>query len=497
PSPPPPRPPSPSLLRPYPLPPPPQLSSPPASPLPRPPPSPLPPPPPLPPPSPTPPQPPSLPQELKTALLLLPNGDIVDQLRSLVLMDIGKIPRVRGSLSALVEFFWKPEIDDQPNAVFDLFEEYMVEVLHDFMDQGQIKDVASLTAGLQSFASLYGVSSYGNLQKGIYLAELMGRITELGPKFFSSSDPSSIALVLPYFVTLGTLKLTMLREQYTMYKQLYGMDDPDSAQHLAALQRAIRNYTSDIVVAARETIMNWRGSKFHYEEVQPTWPCYVDTYWAWDDAESCTPNVQNSTCLWNIVTSSSGESNSSDAKQNVQNALERHKKSVMEELDMRLTHLLLPTRLWPYLDPTNPNSPVVQTNDTWSTYFGACSSITFENNTPKETIITGVAVSYSSSNVKGLGVLYSNVSGSAYGLVRDSIVRLDADEVIVNANGWEGGTLNQLVFVTSKGRKIGGGGPGGSFFSSGAGRLISISAYNGTNSSLDCIRFLWREYILE
>ncbi|GIM14556.1 hypothetical protein Vretimale_17463, partial [Volvox reticuliferus] len=147
PSPPPPRPPSPSLLRPYPLPPPPQLSSPPASPLPRPPPSPLPPPPPLPPPSPTPPQPPSLPQELKTALLLLPNGDIVDQLRSLVLMDIGKIPRVRGSLSALVEFFWKPEIDDQPNAVFDLFEEYMVEVLHDFMDQGQIKDVASLTAG--------------------------------------------------------------------------------------------------------------------------------------------------------------------------------------------------------------------------------------------------------------------------------------------------------------------------------------------------------------
>ncbi|GIL91515.1 hypothetical protein Vretifemale_19123 [Volvox reticuliferus] len=413
-------------------------------------------------------------------------------------MDIGKIPRVRGSLSALVEFFWRPEIYDQPNAVFDMFEEYTVEVLHDFMDQGQIKDVASLTAGLQSFASLYGVSSYGNLQKGIYLAELIGRITELGPKFFSSSDPSSIAQVLPYFVTLGTLKLTMLREQYTMYKQLYGMDDPDSAQHLAALQRAIRNYTSDIVVAAREIIMNWRGSKFHYEEVQPNWPCYVDTYWAWDDAESCIPNVQNSTCLWNIV-SSSGEGNSSDAKQNVQNALERHKKSIMEELDMRLTHLLLPTRLWPYLDPTDPNLPAVRINDTWSTYFGACSSITFENSTPKETNITGVAVSYSSSHVEGLGVLYSNVSGSAYGLVRDSIVRLDADEVIVNANGWdtEGGTLNQLVFVTSKGRKIGGGGPGGSYFSSGAGRLIAISAYNGTNSSLDCIRFLWREYILE
>ncbi|GIM09166.1 hypothetical protein Vretimale_13037 [Volvox reticuliferus] len=493
---------------PSPLPPPPPspLPPPPPSPLPPPPPSPLPPPPlppppspppsplPPPPPSPAPPPPPSLPPQLTTALLLLPTGDIVDQLRSLVLMDIGKIPRVRGSLSALVEFFWKPDTDDKPYKVFNMFEGYMAEVLHNFMDEARMKEMATLTAGLQSFASLYGVSSYGNLQKGIYLAELMGRITELGPKFFSSSDPSSIAQVLPYFITLGTLKLTMLREQYTMYKQLYGMDDPDSAHHLAALQQAIRYYTSSIIVAARDIIMNWRESKFHYEDVQPTWPCYVNTYWAWDDAESCTPNVQNSTCLWNIV-SSSGDSNSSNAKKNVQNALERHKKSVMEELDMRLTHLLLPTRLWPYLDPTNPNLPVVRINDTWSTYFGACSSITFEDN-PTEATITGVAISYS-SHVEGLGVLYSDVSGGAYGLVRDSIVRLDGDEVIVNAKGQEGGTVNQLVFVTSKGRKIGGGGLDGSFFSSGAGRLIAISAYNGTNSSLDCIRFLWREYIFE
>ncbi|GIL91529.1 hypothetical protein Vretifemale_19119 [Volvox reticuliferus] len=147
--------------------------------------------------------------------------------------------------------------------------------------------------------------------------------------------------------------------------------------------------------------------------------------------------------------------------------------------------------------PPSNLAKVVRINDTWSTSFGACSSITFENYTSKETTITGVAVSYSSSHVEGLGALYSDVSGSAYGLVRDSIVRLDTDEVIVNAKGREGGTLNQLVFVTSKDRKIGGGGPGGSFFSSGAGRLIAISAYNGTNSSLECIRFLWREYILE
>ncbi|RKL51810.1 hypothetical protein BFJ70_g525 [Fusarium oxysporum] len=128
------------------------------------------------------------------------------------------VPVVGGLLSGLLSASW-PDPENK-GLVWEDIEDKMTEGLHkvmrDYLDQEP-----------------------GSVEKGQYFTSLVTALSHDQPFYFDDKTPWDN---LAYFVSVGTLQLTVLREQHLFYSQIYGHEDHQAAKDKKDLEDAVKKY---------------------------------------------------------------------------------------------------------------------------------------------------------------------------------------------------------------------------------------------------------------
>ncbi|MFL6283477.1 MAG: jacalin-like lectin, partial [Pyrinomonadaceae bacterium] len=306
--------------------------------------------------------------------------------------------------------------------------------------------------GIRKTIILYQETSIGSPQKGQYFTNVLSALAQAEPNFFDPRDPQK---VLTYFVALGTVKLTMMREQALFYKEIYGTADLDKDKHLENLKKTIKDYKA-AGDKSRAKALEWRLGLIRLEHRQEH-PIGV--------------LGPTTTDIWSVVDSFDGGGGSwqrnsltggdPDPEGNARRELERRTSLVRDQYSAELDSFLAPAYLWPYLDPTNPDKPKRKAVVTADGFYGGTKESAFDDN-PGGQPITRIVV-HAGSRVDGVEVFYGGKSGGLHGKRGGNTFALDLQpgESVVGVYGRSGAVLDSLYFETDRGHILGGGGRGG------------------------------------
>jgi hypothetical protein len=188
---------------------------------------------------------------MKTELKL--ERDINERLEILVRGITSCTPYVGGAISGVIGFFW-PDSEHDPYAVWNEVKQYVLDLVRELISQEKLHDLEYKLEGIRKTLVDYQNTSLGVPAKGQWFTNVLSSLDIAEPSFFDKRAPEK---TLPYFVSMGTIKLSTLREQYLFYKEIYLVADPDKNQHLKLLQDKIKEYKDGSLVA-KTTAMKWR-----------------------------------------------------------------------------------------------------------------------------------------------------------------------------------------------------------------------------------------------
>ncbi|EXL97506.1 hypothetical protein NOF04DRAFT_7474 [Fusarium oxysporum II5] len=144
------------------------------------------------------------------------------------------VPVVGGLLSGLLSALWP-----DPENKGLVWEDIEDKVMRDYLDQEP-----------------------GSVEKGQYFTSLVTALSHDQPFYFDDKTPWDN---LAYFVSVGTLQLTVLREQHLFYSQIYGHEDHQAAKHKKDLEDAAKKY-----LTARNQIVA-ECLKYHKDQIKEEW----------------------------------------------------------------------------------------------------------------------------------------------------------------------------------------------------------------------------------
>lgn len=410
------------------------------------------------------------------AHLDLSADNVLTRFGSVVSGVVTLIPEVGGVISGIVKFLW-PNLNN-PEDVWNDVKAQAKALLQDLLDEQKAADMEKRLQGLGLLLTDYVTTSLGTPQKGQRFTQILGELDLDEPYFFDQTSPEK---TLTYFVNLGTIEIAVLREQYEHYAEIYStpgnpVSDPDQGTHLQILQARIKRYC-DAANQARARAMEWRKSLVSIEVTGKslTGTCYnvVDRYDGWHTAE-----------------------NNYDLGE-VQSDHDKRVKIVENQYGAALDILLFPMRIWRYFDPKTPEHPKLTALYYAAGPFGGKTGTPFTDS-PGDEAVTEILVR-SGTRVDGIQLTYGETKGPLHGGSSGSptSIALEPDETIIAAYGKYGDTVDQMFFRTSKGREVGGGGPGGVSWSSIAPgenpTLAHIAGIQGS-SSLESITLYWVDY---
>ena len=412
-------------------------------------------------------------------LSLTDGSDINSRLRDLVIGIAGNVPEVGSALAGLLQFLWPVDSTD-PQAIWNQMKDYVTALVKDLISTEYALNLEKNLAGIHNVLTKYNSLSYGIPAKGEWFTNALAAIELVEPYFFDDRNPEK---TLPYFMAMGTLKLTLLREQYIFYTKIYNVTtDPDSAKNYAELTATIGRYYA-AAQKSRDAALAWRLSFIKVGETERT---------DWGLLGPSTTHIWKAEDTYGSNWSVSWEYNSLtggtlDAESKARYAYENRLGAIAADFGNQLDTLLEPGYIWPYVDPRNPNHPNKTPVYVNSGPFGGRNGAIFQDN-PAGLPITDIVVR-AGSRVDGVEFFYGGRSGGLHGGSGGSPnkLTLQPGEFIVSAYGRAGDSMDQLYFVTSMGRQVGAGGGGGSpwIASPPAGRnavLISIAGKQGARS---------------
>jgi hypothetical protein len=436
--------------------------------------------------------------------------DINERLETLVRGIVSAIPYIGSAISGVVGFFW-PASQHDPYAVWNEIKEYISNLIEELISDEKVKNLENQLNGIRNNLNDYQATSFDVPQKGQWFTSVLSSIDNAEPFFFDETNPEK---TLPYFVAMGTLKLTVLREQYLFYNKIYQHEDPDKAQHLKTLQDTIKKY-QDAANNSKKTVMAWRVGLITVNETVRTdfgvlGPSKTHIWTVRDthvtDKKNPHPDLEVS-WEWNTLTGGT-----MDAEDKARYAYNNHRSQIEAELGAKLDSFLKPAYLWNYLDPTSPGTPQKKPVDVISGPFAGRSGTRFTDN-PHDLPITKViilAYTFDDARVEGVEIFYGGNSGGAHGKKMSGqvyptyhhILELQEGESIISARGRAGDSMDALYLKTNKGREVGGGGTrGGSAWSAAppAGTEATLAFISGIQGreSFEGITLHWRYWRYE
>ena len=366
-----------------------------------------------------------------------------DRLKDLVAGIAGSTPEVGSALKGLVQFLW-------PSGQLTIFQQmrsYVEALMKELISQERIIDLDKRLSGI--YTNLKRYQDAVGVQKGQWFTTVLGNLNDAEPYFLDTRDPEKS---LPYFVALGTIKLTMLREQVLFYQQIYGEADQKRAEHLKEFHDTLRTYLAASRLS-RTKAMHWRLGKISFAHTQEhpvgiLGPTTTDIYTAHDALTGWTASYR-----YNSLTGGTP-----DAEGRARSEYEGRRLHVEAQFGVELDAFLTPSYLWKYLNPEETAKPNrTRVRFTTGPYAGRRHQAFTDN--PNGAPITRVKI-HAGDRLDGVELFYGDVSGGLHGKVGGSMhcdVTLEAGEAIVAAYGTHGEVMHSLWFETNRGRVFGAG----------------------------------------
>lgn len=413
----------------------------------------------------------------------------------------GATPYAGPAMSALIDIFWPVSASD-PHEYWNLIKQFIKDLIDEIISEEKAKALELRLQGIHNNLTDYQNTSFGVPQKGQWFTNVLSSIDDAEPFFFEQENPEK---TLTYFVSMGTLKLVVLREQYLFYDKIYQVPDPDRDKHLQTLQKTIKQYT-DAAYTAKDNAIKWRlglieinhGTRTDFGLLGPS----TTHIWTVKDkhvANKLDPHIDlELSWEWNTLTGGNG-----NAEAIANNVYSNHKSQVEAELGAKLDSFLSPAYQWCYLDPTSTGTPHKTPQKTPVDFnsgpFAGLRGDAFQDNSNDQPI-TKVII-HAGSRVDGVEFFYGGISGGLHGGEggQPNVLDLNDGENIVAAWGREGDSMDALYFKTNKDRVVGGGGGGGRPWSAvppeGTNAILRyISGIQGSRS-LEGITLTWRYWV--
>ena len=402
-----------------------------------------------------------------------------DELKEIVTDVISFVPEVGAAFSKIIAFFW-PASEADPQKIWNMIkkyaEAYMKELVDEKISQERITELEKRLAGIHQVLKDYQETSVGVAQKGQWFTDVLTALDLAEPFFFDKRNPEK---TLPYFTSMGTIKLAALREQVLFYDKIYGVKDPDAAKHLKQLQDKITEY-KETAHALADAAVAWRLGKvtmFTTSE-QDGWFSKYEHWHARDAMDG-----------WQI-------DGHYTEKAVVQYEFNNRWNQIHEQFRAEMDVFIETSYLWPYLDPTVTKKPTRTPVIVKSGPFGGRNGSPFLDN-PNGQPITRVAMYIDSRFIKAIEVYYGGQSGGLHrgGDAQLQNLELQAGEKIVAAHGSAGDALETLFLTTNMNREVGGGGGGNPVWSAAPpkGKDAALVAIEGkVGGSIEGITFHWQ-----
>lgn len=418
------------------------------------------------------------------------NGELrTDVLKAVNLIKVDGVP-VGSVLSMIIGFFWSDP--ENPAKVWDSIKEYAEQLVDSKVTDAKVNELKDRLVGLQKVANDYRDTSSGNPQKGQFLTSLLADLDLFEQDFWKDAYPER---VLPLFTSFGTLYLFTLAEQVYCYEQAYGVADLDAQAHMDKLRKAVDRYT-----AGAEKLFNLlyarRFRRLQIREWQSVSASQSESeWWLFDRQTGDMPLAHHRGSDWGH------NYHNPIGKACVERAYRRRLGFVRNGYVEQLQHYLGVAHLWRCLVRDNPlparEYSLCDDIGPWGECGGAAFTVP-----PAAGRISEIRIRHGQV-VECLEILYDGVSASVHGNSQGgalSSLVLEPDEFVVEVYGRAGLFVDQLYFVTNRGRKVGGGGEGGQPFRSRGQSFWKEVGMHGVSGHADGLRltgvnFQWRHQV--
>ncbi|KAI1342405.1 hypothetical protein F5Y15DRAFT_303416 [Xylariaceae sp. FL0016] len=189
-------------------------------------------------------------------------------LKTVVGSGVKFVPVVGALLSGLVVALWP--VPKDKGLVWKDIESKVEAVAAGLIDQNNSKQMRSVTEGLYNVMRLYLDQAPNTVEKGQYFTNTMSILAANQPLYFNDEAPWNN---LAYFTSVGTLHLTVLREQHLFYSSIYGHEDPQAEKHRQDLEEAVTRY-----LAARNAVVK-KCLDWHASRITVDWHKKDSGYW--------------------------------------------------------------------------------------------------------------------------------------------------------------------------------------------------------------------------
>ncbi|KAF5723479.1 hypothetical protein FMUND_1803 [Fusarium mundagurra] len=189
-------------------------------------------------------------------------------LKSTTSVGVKFVPYVGSLLSGLVSALW-PDVKDKTLLWEDL-ESKVKAVALDLINANNSERMRDTTEGLYNVMRAYLDQASGTVEKGQYFTNLLTALAHDQPLYVNDKAPWNN---LAYFASIGTLHLSVLREQTLFYNEIYGHDDPQATKHQQDLEDTVKKY-----LTARNKIVA-KCLEYHREQIVEDWHKKNSGYW--------------------------------------------------------------------------------------------------------------------------------------------------------------------------------------------------------------------------
>eukprot|EP00347_Sterkiella_histriomuscorum_P001080 403373404 len=200
------------------------------------------------------------------------------------------------------------------------------------IDKERVISLEKRLQGLKNALYLYELTSYENELKKGYLPAILLDLAEAEPDFLDYRNPER---TIPYFVQMGTIYITMLREEVVNYEKIYHTIDVDRERYLKILQDKIQNYT--------QTAQNMLDKAKQWRENQISQ--YTENDSLWSNSYKCFLKDQDSMLLVDYI-----NYRDYDAFVRCDLAYNTKKDQIMQSFMYELNMVIAPAFNWKYFD---------------------------------------------------------------------------------------------------------------------------------------------------
>jgi hypothetical protein len=375
------------------------------------------------------------------ALALLPTfRPPLDYMREITMGAIGFIPTIGGAMKFVTASLWP---DNSLEMVWEQITAYVDKLVESKISRERITALKTALEGAR-----INLDECNKLQPGAEKAAFMNAVISTlnmaDRNFFRKEEPEKTAT---YLITMGTLKLTLLRERAINYAAIANEgSDANAAAHLASLKLAVAEYTKATQVFRAELLarrLKFLSGVTRHEATRGMFVDYVvkDAY---DESEGRAATMY----VWRVFPPFDRSQQNTAAN----NLLPACTAMVTAQYNAYLDAIFASAKIWNSYIPGNA-APASKTVRAAIGPFGG--GIAPKVDLTNDQAISAVRI-YADQRVRGVQAQNATGWGPLVGRAQGKCheLALKTNERIVSVHGQADGQLSGLCFETSFGASI-------------------------------------------